>query len=51
VAGIWRQFLLALYVVVEIEGRTGARLDPLSLFFNTLRQFWAAVGDASGGNR
>jgi glyine---[glycyl-carrier protein] ligase len=43
--------LLALRVVVEIEARTGARLDPRSLFFHTLRQFSAAVGDALGGNR
>jgi hypothetical protein len=37
--------------VVEIEARTGARLDPRSLFFHTLRQFSAAVGDALGGKR
>jgi acyl-coenzyme A synthetase/AMP-(fatty) acid ligase/acyl carrier protein len=43
--------LLALRVVVEIETKTGARLDPRSLFFHTLRQFSAAVGDALGGNR
>ena len=43
--------LLALRVVVEIEKITGSRLDPRSLFFQTLRQFSAAVGDARGGNR
>ena len=43
--------LLALGVVVEIEKRTGARLDPRSLFFQTLRHFSAAVDDAMGGNR
>jgi amino acid adenylation domain-containing protein len=43
--------LLALRLVVEIETRTGARLDPRSLFFQTFRQFSAAVGDAMGGKR
>jgi amino acid adenylation domain-containing protein len=43
--------LLALRVVVEIETKTGARLDPRSLFFHSLRQFSAAVSDASGNNR
>jgi hypothetical protein len=43
--------LLALRVVAEIETRTRARVDPRSLFFQTLRQFSAAVGQAAGGKK
>jgi nonribosomal peptide synthetase DhbF len=43
--------LLALRVVVELEVRTGARVDPRSLFFQTLRQFSAAVGDLAGDRK
>jgi acyl-CoA synthetase (AMP-forming)/AMP-acid ligase II/acyl carrier protein len=38
--------LLALRVVAEIEKLTGARIDPRSLFFQTLRQVSTAVGEA-----
>ncbi len=43
--------LLALHVVTEIESRTGARVDPRSLFFQTLRQFSTAVSNAVDGKR
>jgi acyl carrier protein len=43
--------LLALRVVTEIESRTRARVDPRSLFFQTLRQFSTAVSNAAGGER
>lgn len=37
--------LLALQVVVALEAKTGTRLNPRSLFFQTLRQFSAALGE------
>ena len=37
--------LLALRVVAQIEKRTGTRLDPRILFFQTLRQIAAALPD------
>jgi acyl carrier protein len=42
--------LLALQVVVALEAKTGTRLNPRSLFFQTLRQFSAALGEREGGD-
>lgn len=43
--------LLALRVVAQIEKRTGTRLDPRILFFQTLRQIAAALPDVGIWNQ